>query len=52
MEGRVRRRTVRRLRRNAMLFAVLGSLLLAIIVAFEMASRNDDAPVLRVPVTD
>jgi hypothetical protein len=45
----LRRRTVRRLRRNALFLAALLAVLLAIVVAFKLAPRNDDTRSLRVP---
>jgi hypothetical protein len=40
---------MRRLRRNALFLAALLAVLLAIVVAFELAPRNDDSRSLRVP---
>ena len=46
-----RKRTIRRLRRNAAFVGALLALCLVILLALRFAPRNDDAPQLRVPVS-
>ena len=49
MAVKLRKRTVRKMRRNALFLAALVGLVLIVVIAFELAPRNDDAPMLRVP---
>ncbi|MDB5669546.1 MAG: hypothetical protein JWO25_505 [Alphaproteobacteria bacterium] len=49
MRRRLGKRATRKFKRNMRFVGALLALLIVIIVAFEVAPRNDDAPVLRVP---
>jgi hypothetical protein len=49
MPTRLRRRAVRRLRRNALFVAALLAVLAAIVIAYELAPGTDNTPSLRVP---